>query len=239
MIRGLKNLMDVPVMAEDGELGGIHELYFDADMWVLRYIAIELDDNNSVLLSPLAFTRMEKDAAGYKVNLTREVVLNSPQFDLTQPVTRVQETDLHNYFSWPFYWLAGGLASYPLIELASEMKENESAGMEDDPNAEHLRRLSLILGSHIQARNGEIGSVEDMLVDEESWNILYLIVDTGAWMPGRIVLLSPSWVEDVDWATGEITMDLNKETIEKSPEYDPDVPIDEDFDKRLREHYRS
>lgn len=238
MIRGLKTLIDVPVMAEDGELGAIQELYFDADSWVLRYVAIDLDDNSSVLLSPLAFTRIENNDAGYKVNLTRDIVINSPRFDLSQPVTRVQEADLHNYFSWPFYWLAGGLASYPLVELAAEMKENDSAGMEEDQNTEHLRRISLILGSHIQARDGEIGSIDDMLVDDEVWNILYLVVDTGAWLPGKKVLLSPSWVSEVDWATGEITMDLNKSTIENSPEYDPDVPIDEDFNRRLEEHYR-
>lgn len=237
MIHGVKELIDTPVTAKDGELGLVREIYLDDQNWIVRYVAVSLDDEGDVLLSPAVFQHRE---AGSPLTsaLARETVFGSPRFDLSQPVTRVQETQLHSYYSWPFYWLAGGLASYPLVELAAEMRENESAAMEDDPQTQHLRGVSLLFDGHIQARDGEIGSISDLLIEDEAWGILYLVVDTGSWLPGKKVLLSPSLVEKIDWLTGEVSMDLSVETIKNSPEYDPYSPVDDEYHRRLRDHYR-
>jgi hypothetical protein len=72
----------------------------------------------------------------------------------------------------------------------------------------------------IHARDGSIGKVVDLLVEDEGWRIYFLIVDTGSWLPGRKVLVSPSWIQNVDWSASHVDIDLNKETIRNSPEYD-------------------
>ncbi|MGE5138284.1 MAG: PRC-barrel domain-containing protein, partial [Rudaea sp.] len=68
--------------------------------------------------------------------------------------------------------------------------------------------------------DGEIGHLEDLIFDEESFRINYLVVDTGGWLGGKKVIVPPSWVKDVEWSTGGIPVDLARETIKNSPEFD-------------------
>ncbi len=58
---------------------------------------------------------------------------------------------------------------------------------------------------HIEATDTDIGHVEDFIVDEETWLIRYLIVDTSNWLPGsKRVIISPEWVDRVEWGDGSI-----------------------------------
>jgi hypothetical protein len=72
-------------------------------------------------------------------------------------------------------------------------------------------------GFHIHATDGEIGHVEEFLVDANSWNVRYLVVDTGNWIGGRSVLISSAVVESVDSPNEEIRVKLTRGQIEASP----------------------
>jgi hypothetical protein len=74
-----------------------------------------------------------------------------------------------------------------------------------------------IRGFHLVAVDGEIGHVEDFLVDEESWNVRYLVVDTSNWIGGKSVLVSPAALENVDAVRKEIRVKLTRDEIERSP----------------------
>ncbi len=237
MIRGLKNIIGYTLTAVDGEVGDVRDFYYDNFNWVVRYMAVEVETGRSLLLSPAAAWKMDVETHSISVNKERDFILNSPSFDLDKPITRVFETELHNYYEWPAYW-SGSLASYPLVELLDEMREHDSPEVKGDQDQEHIRSIRNIFGKQIKARDGEIGHVYDLLVEDEAWNMLYMVVDTGAWLPGRKVLVSPSWVTDVDWQNGQVKVDLKRETIENSPEYDPSVPLDETYDAQLREYYK-
>jgi hypothetical protein len=236
MIRSLKSFENYRLLASDGEVGSVREFYFDDYNWIVRYLAVDVE-GGSLLFSPLAFSPSASGETEFVVAYDLEQVLNSPRFDLDQPVTRVFETELHNYYQWPFYWMAPGLASYPLVELAAEMRANENPELAEDQDRQHLQSTRMVLGDRIQARDGEIGHVEDFLIDDTNWNIQYIIVDTGNWLPGRKVLVSPQWIKSVDWVEGEVSIDLNRATIEKSPEYNPDVPLEDGFDRRMQDYY--
>lgn len=237
MIRGLKDFIGYTLTAVDGDVGQIRDFYFDNFNWVVRYMAVEVDTGRSLLLSPAAAGKMDVETQTISVNLERDFVLNSPSFDLDKPITRVFETELLNYYEWPAYW-SGSMASYPLIELIDEMREHDSSEVMGAQNQEHITSIRNVFGKQIKARDGEIGHVYDFLVDDEAWNILYMVVDIGAWLPGRKVLLSPTWVTEADWHSGHVEVDLKRETIENSPEYDPLVPLDESYDRQLREYYK-
>ena len=62
------------------------------------------------------------------------------------------------------------------------------ADSDDDP---HLRSVEAVTGYHIHASDGEIGHVEDFLVEDADWSIHYLVVDTKNWWPGKRILISP------------------------------------------------
>ena len=101
----------------------------------------------------------------------------------------------------------------------------------------HLRSAHEVTGSYIRGADDTVGSVDDLLIDEDGWAIRYLVVDTGNWLPGRKVLIAPPWVTGVSWATQEVQLQLTRREIEASPEYAPDMTMDRAYEERLYSHY--
>jgi hypothetical protein len=102
----------------------------------------------------------------------------------------------------------------------------------------HLRRMWALTGCHLQAEDGELGHIEDFVIDDETWTIRYVIVDTRNWWAGKRVLLSPQWVERVNWTDSKVGVALHRDTIEQAPEYSPDAPITREYEAALYRHYQ-
>jgi sporulation protein YlmC with PRC-barrel domain len=246
----LKSLIDYAVLAADGEIGSVYDFYFNDNEWVVRYLVvngIEELAGRPLLVSARAAGIPDPETQTFSTSLAREQALNSPDINLEKPLSRDQEIELHTYFEWPYYWEADpaigpSLAAYPLVELASEIRrqEMENAGEPGETNPEPSLRLARgVFGYSLLARDGEIGAVDDFIIDEETYRIAYLVVDTGGWLSSRKVLVSPSWVQDVSWAESRITVDLNRETIQKSPEFEPDRLLDPAYAAQLSELFNS
>jgi sporulation protein YlmC with PRC-barrel domain len=100
-----------------------------------------------------------------------------------------------------------------------------------------LRSTHDVSGHHIQATDGEIGHVEDFIIDAETWAIRYLIVGTRNWWPGRKVLISPQWINRVSWSESKVFVGLSRETIKQSPEYTEASLLSRDYETGLYRHY--
>jgi hypothetical protein len=101
-----------------------------------------------------------------------------------------------------------------------------------------LHRTHDLVGCAIAATDGEIGHVEGMLVDEKSWAIRYLIVNTSNWWLGHQVLVAPEWITDVSWPDRKVTIDLTRQAIQDAPPYDPERLPDRSQESRVHEHYQ-
>jgi len=93
------------------------------------------------------------------------------------------------------------------------------------------------VGHHIQARDGEIGHVEDFIIDDETWAIRYLIVDTRT--GGRE---SRSWFHrdgsrGLSWIDSKVFVNLSRETIKQAPEYTELSLLTRDYEVGLHRHY--
>ena len=82
-----------------------------------------------------------------------------------------------------------------------------------------LHKTSRLKGFHLHASDGEIGHVDDFLVDP-SWKVAYLVVDTSNWVGGKSVLVSPTAIANIDVEKKEIRVRLTRKEIEKSPSID-------------------
>ena len=82
-----------------------------------------------------------------------------------------------------------------------------------------LHKTSYMSGFHVLATDGEIGHVDDFLVDE-SWNIRYLVVDTSNWIGGKSVLISTAKLEKIDSPNKKIRVTMTRDAIEHSPSVD-------------------
>jgi hypothetical protein len=81
--------------------------------------------------------------------------------------------------------------------------------------------------------DGEIGRVDDFIVEDETWTIRYVVVDTNKWLPGKRVLTAPAWVTRVDWGSHQVSVGVTKQAIEEGPKYDPSTPINRGYEARL------
>lgn len=104
-----------------------------------------------------------------------------------------------------------------------------------------LRSLKDLQSYRIHSSDGEVGSVEDLIIDDETWNIRYIVVDTGmaplTWLPGRRVLVAPAWIETVDWEDKRVQVSLSRDTIENSPDFDPSAHVNREYEVRLYDYY--
>lgn len=239
MLRKAKTLKGYALDSLDGEIGKAKEFYFDDQHWTVRYLVVETGSwllGRQVLLSPHALVAVIKEEQQIAVDLTREQIENSPSLESDKPVSRQFEEAYYGYYGWPMYWDGAYMwGSYPSIvrdrEALIKTAEKQKAW---DP---HLRSTRAVSGYHLQANDGEIGHVEDFIIDDETWAIRYLIIDTQNWWPGKKVLVSPQWIERVSWSEAKVFINLSRETVRESPEYTDWSMLTREFEIDLHRYY--
>ena len=239
MLHKAKTLNGYRLDSLDGEIGKVKEFYFDDQHWAVRYLVVDTGNwltSRQVLISPYALAAVNKEEQLIAIDLTKKQIEESPSLESDKPVSRQFEEAYYGYYGMPMYW--GGpymWGAYPNIVRDRE-QWNGSAQHEKawDP---HLRSTQDVGGHHIQATDGEIGHVEDFAIDDETWAIRYLIVDTKNWWPGRKVLVSPHWIERVSWDESKVFVNLSRQTVEQSPEYTEESLLTRDYETALHRYY--
>jgi len=244
MLRTAGELKGVTIEAIDGDIGSVQDLYFDDQTWTIRYFVVDTGTwlpGRQVLISPFAF-QVVPGASRLRTSLTKDQIKDSPSVDTDRPVDRQREIAFSQYYGYPYYWVGpyrwGDLA-YPTLPIAAappSAVDEEMLAREHESTDPHLRSVRDVTGYYIQATDGDLGHVEDFLVDDETWAIRYCIVDTRNWLPGRKVLVSPEWIQRVSWEDSKVYVDLSKRHIEAAPEFDSSVPLIREHEERLYTH---
>ena len=238
MLRTLKELEGYTIHATDGEIGKVHEFLFDDEQWTIRYLVVNTGNwlaERLVLITPKALGEPDWGSQSFPVSLTREQIKNSPDINANQPVSHQRELELHHYYGWPLYWAPGvGMAPVGIPTAASVVEKEEASEKPGDP---HLRSSRQVMKYHVHARDGEIGHVEDFIVEDGNWIIRYMVVDTRNWWPGKKVLVAPGWVDRISWVEAMVYVDLMRQRIEEGPEFDPSVPVNWQYEEKLYDYY--
>lgn len=235
MLRKLQDFSDFTLRAKDGEIGKVSTFFFDDVQWRIRYLVVKTGSwlqSQKELIAPVALQTPDWEQQQIPVNLTREQVKKSPDIDVDKPISRQMEVNLHTHYEWPGYVSPTVPPLPPPTHLRK--KEQEEQEEEYDP---HLRSAAEVIQYHIHAIDGRIGHVEDFLIDDEIWNIRYILVNTRDWLPGKTVLIDPTWIQTIEWAERKVTVGLTQEAIKTSPEFDPDNPLDRMYEEKLYSHY--
>lgn len=248
MRQNVKRLLGHTIGATDGEIGKVKEFYFDDTTWTIRYLVVETGNwltGRKVLISPEALRQPDREGTTFPANLTREQVRNSPDIDTDQPVSRQQEIELYKHYPWQSYW-DGGLYTGAMgmwgMPMPATVPFDEAIRQANQPDQHphhdiHLRSTSEVTGYDIFAADGEIGEVDDFIIDENTWKITSIVADTGNWFPGKKVLLSPALIKEIKWDTSSVVVHASVATVKNSPEFDPEQPVSEDYEKSLYNHY--
>jgi hypothetical protein len=239
MLRSTKELEQYTITACDGVCARVRDFYFDDASWVIRYLVIDTGEPKAahhVLMSPHAIAAGDWSDQTLRVALTQEQVRRSADIDSIKPVSQQHEMGYFGYNEYGKHWGGGGLwgaGFYPdILQAGLATVTRQQAG--DDP---HLRSANTVARYYVHARDGDIGHVSGFLVDDGTWAIRYLIVNTSNWWLGHEVIVAPDWVDDVDWADSIVTVDLNRRAIQDSPAYHSVAPLDHELELSTHRHY--
>ena len=238
------------IAASDGHLGTVSDFLFDDASWMVRWLVVDTGtwlSGRKVLLPPVALGHPDASGRQFSVRLTRQQVKDSPDIDSDRPVSRQMETHVYDYYGWSPYWdtglymggygyMGGVMSDAPLLE-SKRREENFRLAQRDDGDP-HLRSVEAVTGYHIHASDGEIGHVEDFLLDDTDWSIHYLVVDTKNWWPGKKVLISPRSAGEIDWHSRLVNLKVDRQKVKDSPTYDPSMVVDRNYEKQFHGYYR-
>ena len=218
MFNQVKKLKGCMLDGLDGEIGDVREFYFDDRYWAIRYLVADTGNwlkGRQVLISPYALAAAIDEQQPIAIGLTQKQIEDSPLLNNDMPVSRQFEEAYYGYYGWPAYW-SGEYLWGPCPNLVRERGNWQESAQAAKPCDLHLHSTADVYSCHIQAEHGEIGNVDDMIIEDETWTIRYLIVDTRKWWPGKKVLVSPQWIKRVDWGDSNVLVNLPSEI----PEYD-------------------
>lgn len=240
MLSSAKDLVKYKLNGLDEEVGGIKEFFFDDKFWTVRYLVANTGgwlNKRQVLISPYFVGNVDHNLEFINVNLRKKEIENSPSIDSDKPVSRQFEESYYSYYGAPVYW-GGPYVWGPLSSLTRDrdlMKDIKPVENSWDPN---LRSSKDVTGHTIQATDNRIGHVDDFIIDDESWTIRYLVIDTRDWLPGKKVVISPEWIDRISWEDSAVYVNLTEDTIRNAPEFDSDEGISREYETRLYDHYK-
>ena len=171
------------IAASDGRIGTVSDFLFDDANWAVRWLVVDTGawlSGRKVLLPPSALGHLNREGREFSVGLSMQQVKDSPDIATDWPVSRQMETDLYDYYGWSPYWGMGlymggyGYSGSSMVDLSymEAMRRAERTAdtrrKDDDP---HLRSTEAVTGYHVHASDGEVGHVEDFVLDDADWSI--------------------------------------------------------------------
>jgi len=247
MLLVISALKGYSVEASDGRIGTVSDFLFDDLTWKLRWLVVDIGSwlsERKVLIHPSAIREADYEREELAVSLTKALVEGSLDILQDPPVSRQIESNLYGYYNWDPVWggagyFGGNPIAMPLVSplFFGGPTSDEATTLVSDDTDPHLRSTTEVKGYHVHATDGDIGHVENLIVDDTGWDIRYLIVDTRNWWAGKHVLVSPYAVREIDWAERYIRLDLTRDKVKSSPPWDPLKMIDQMSEIRLHRHY--
>jgi hypothetical protein len=235
-----KDIEGLRLRGPDGDVGRVDDLLID-EQWVVRYLIVMPGEwiRQRVVISPIAITGLDWADSRVDVRLTHQQI---PDLLAISALIRGAEAVYARYYGFAACW--GGPGLWAWAGRPGALGSVPPAGYQPPPAeayaaASGIRTASSFRGRHLVARDGEIGHVDNCLVEDESWTTQYLLIDTSNWIGGRHVLVPTAAVRELETVDRELGIDLTMERIRSAPQYDARQPLDTVLEGRIRAHYSS
>lgn len=207
MLRTSSELIRYAVAASDGEIGTVEDLLFEDTTWRVRSIVV--------------------DTGGF---LSHHRVLVSPEkvvglrFPEETFVLSLTKADVE---------ASPGIESNPPVSL-QHTGHDRPPGQKFD---RHLRSTDEVSAYAVRAKDDETGQVHGLIIETATWTIRYIIVDTGEWLRGKLVLLSPEAIRGIDWSNQTVRTNVTADEIRHCPAYEEAGELSRDYEAFLHDYY--
>jgi hypothetical protein len=241
MLRSLKDYQTYSIHAKDGDIGSIYSFLFDDQTWIVRYFVLDIGkwlEDKRVLIPPVNFIDSNWQNKTINLNLKKNQIENSPEITEHKPVYLQKQQFRNEEYDYPVLLHSAGLLPNIYLMAETEKSKHDSESTRHEIAHPHLRSTREILGYAIHAVDGEVGRINDFIVEDHlTWNIHYIVVDTGHWLPGKKVVLHPYWIHNINWHKKQVEVDLKIEKIKNSPIFDPSEPVNREYETVLFDFY--
>lgn len=239
MLHTLIDLEGFTVNAVDGYIGKVKDFYFDDRAWKIRHLVAETGiwlKNRRVLLPAVSIKCVDRESKTLTVDLSMNQVKNGPGLDKNLAISPQTEIDYLSYYGYSFYRgktdVQGQDEAYDLSVAETFSAIDAVRRMNGD---RHLRSCKEIINYNIEAIDSEVGHLQGMLFNEDTWAVQYLLVNTSNWWLGHQVLLEPQMIRDISWGDARIYVDLLRQQVQDAPIFNSDV--NDDYEREIDIHF--
>jgi hypothetical protein len=242
MKRSLNDLLAFHVRAKDGPEGKIKDFLFDEERWVVRYIDADFGkwfSIDRVLVPQIFLEEPDWDKNKFPVKLSREMIESGPTIDDHMPVSREYEKELMKYFEVEPYWTysfsppTSGSIYFPPRPLGVPEKT-----LDEKEVKTNLRSFREVEGYSAYAQDRDMCYVDDLIIDDEDWQIVYAVIDLTKWLPiSKKVLISIEGIEEISYVEHKIVLSLKPDKLREAPHYDPDKDLSVKHEKDLYDYF--
>lgn len=238
----LKEILGYRIETYDHVTGKIKDFLFDDEYWIIRYVDADLGFNSPdrrVLIPQPFLKETEWATQNFKVTLSQEGLTTCPALDNLLPVSRMYEEELNKHYHIANYWARNYNSPNNEVDKMThfdtpDQKFNAAPKLVREKDIDtNLRSFSEVLDYDILTSDGQLGCVDDLLIESDDWGIVSIIVDTSKWQPWRKkVIIASTWIQEVSYLDKQIKISLSIKDVENAPDYNPLEPVNEVLEKR-------
>jgi hypothetical protein len=226
------------IHAADGELGTVVSFLFEEHTWKIRFMVVDARlqaGGRRLLIPPAVFLAPVWEQKRFPLRILRNQVSQCPDIDsdaIAGPISGEENL----FFGWPVSWGEGFHLSVISGSSLSHAIRFHHPGTLPDAGAILYAHRKLI-GFTMDTVDGPAGDIVDFIIDENRWEICFLVVDTGTLLPGKKVLVSVDKIKKIMVNEGRVSTVLHGKDISKSPAFDPSGQFNHNYNKIISEYY--
>ena len=237
MLFTMKSINQFTLCSKDGTIGKIREVLFNDQTWQVKYLVADAGNwliGHKVLISPDYMQELNQNQQCINVDLFKQQVKDAPPLSSDLPVDRQKDGEPYSILNLPPSPLTR-LPEDQAITSALDIQACADRIAEQHSWDPQLRSTKASSGLTIEALDGEVGQIEDFIIDDQSWTIRYLVVRTGKWWPGHQILIAPPWISRLSWGTSQAFVNIDRAPFRDLEAFTSIEHLTRDYEIRLHQ----
>jgi hypothetical protein len=228
MLYKAKTLVNYALQSLEGDFREIAQFYV--------YVVVEVSGgpffDRKVLVASSALLGVNESQGRLFANLTRSQIESCPESKDCPPVSRQREPAFHDYYD-PKTKAQDNADMFPYIpgpDLDADRGKPRPIDRVEDGWDRHLRSTHALTEYDVESTDGDVGHIDDFIIDDTTWGIRYLVVSAHRWWPGRKALVSTQWVTRISADDSKVSVNLSQEAVKESPVYDERTSVTREYE---------